>query len=223
MTQNETTRSRLRAAIVVIAPAVLLVGFFYHPFLTTPTDPAVIAAAVASDATRWALAHVVIGVGYGLAALAFIAIRSYLREAGEERWSVIALPLAVLGSTLFAILTGMEFGPLAAAGAGADAAAAQAALIPWFVPVLLAGAVSFALGAFAFSAGVVRSAVLSPPLTWLVVGALVVMAVARFAPVSLAQYVIAVAGVMALWPLAYVMWKHPQARLAGQPRPVRAN
>jgi hypothetical protein len=54
--------------------------------------------------------------------------------------------------------------------------------MPWFIPILLTGAVSFALGAFGFAKGIARSEVLSPRLTWLVVGALVVMAVARFVP-----------------------------------------
>ena len=71
----------------------LLAGFAYHPYVANGTDEAALAAAVASDTTRWGLSHLAIGIGYALAALAFIAIRSYLREAGEERWSVVALPL----------------------------------------------------------------------------------------------------------------------------------
>jgi hypothetical protein len=222
MAQTETTRIRFRAAIVAIAPAVLLVGFAYHPFLTTPTDPGAIAAAAAANTTRWGLAHLTIAIGYGFVVLAFIAIRSHLREAGEERWSVGALPLIVMGSTLFAVLPGMEFAPLAAAEAGADAQATQAALIPWFVPILLTGAVSFALGALGIAIGIVRSGVMNPVPTWLVVGALVVMAAARFVPLSATPYVIALAGILALWPLAYEMWKHAEGRPAEQPRPMPA-
>ena len=155
--------------------------------------------------------------------LAFLAIRSYLREAGEERWSVLALPFIVVGSTLFVVLTGMEIAVMAAAEVGADVQAVQSALLPWFIPILLTGAVSFALGVFGFARGIVRSGVLGPQLTWLVVGALVVMAIARFVPLSAAPYVIAVAGIVALWPLAYEMWKHPEAaRPAGQPEPMPA-
>jgi hypothetical protein len=51
------------------------------------------------------------------------------------------------------ILTGMEVAPAAVAETGGDAQAVQAALFPWFVPILLAGAVGFALGAFGFAAG----------------------------------------------------------------------
>lgn len=218
-----TRRARSPAVVVVVAPAVLLAGFAYHPYVANGTDEAALAAAVASDTTRWGLSHLAIGIGYALAALAFIAIRSYLREAGEERWSVVALPLIVMGCALFPILTGMEFALLAAAETGGDVEAAQTELMPWFVPVLLTGAVSFALGAFGFAMGIVRSGVLSEQRTWLVAGALVVMASARFVPLGAAQYVIGVAGMVALSPLAYQMWEQPEARLEGQPQPTPAS
>jgi hypothetical protein len=49
------------------------------------------------------------------------------------------------------------------------------------------------------------------------------MAAARFVPVGAALYVGGVAGIVALWPLAYEMWKHPEAaRLAGEPRSMPA-
>lgn len=211
-----TTRSRFRAAILAAGAMVLLGGFAYHPYISRPTDHAAIAAAAASDTTRWGLAHLAIAVGYGLAVLAFIAIRSYLREAGEERWSVRALPLIVLGSTLFIVLTGMEFALLAAAETGGDVEAAQAAVMPWFVPIFVTGAVSFALGAFGFARGIAHSEVLSPRLTRLVGAALVAMAVARFVPLAPAPYVMAVAGALALWPLAFTMWRHPGSRGAVQ-------
>lgn len=209
---SATTTAQLRAAIVVIAPAVLLAGFAYHPYVASGTDEAGLAAAAASDTTRWGLSHLAIGVGYALAALAFIAIRSYLRDAGEDRWSVIALPLIVLGCALFPILTGMEFALLAAAETGSDGEAAQSELMPWFLPILLTGAISFVLGAIGFAAGIVRSGVLGGPLVWLVAGALIVMAAVRFIPLGAAQYVIGVAGVAALWPLGWVMWTQPEPR-----------
>lgn len=218
------TSARLRAAIVALAPAVLLVGFVSHPDIGLgPPDPAAVAVAVVSDPTRWGLAHLTVSVGSGLTVLAFLAIRSYLREAGEERWSAPAVPFIVIGSTLFAVLPGMEFAPLAAAATGGDVRAAQAALLPWFVPILLTGAVSFALGVVGFAMGIARSGVLSPRLTWLVVGALAVVAAARFVPLSAVQfYVQSAAGIMAMWPLAYAMWRHPEARTVGEARPLPA-
>src|SRR5215204_4793274 len=193
-----TRRARLRAAIVAIAPAVVLVGFFYHPYISPPTDPAAIAAAAASDTTRWGFSHLGVAVGYGLVVVAFLAIRSYLSEAGEERWSILALPFIVMGSTLFVVLTGMEIGLMAAAETGADVQAVQSALFPWFIPILLTGALSFALGVLGFAMGIIRSRVIGARLTWIVVGALVVMVVARFVPLSAAPYVIAAAGIVAL-------------------------
>jgi hypothetical protein len=218
-----TTRARFRAAIVVVAPAVLLGGFAYHPYVAKGTDEAALATAAASDTTRWGLSHLAIGIGYALTALAFIAIRSYLRDAGEERWSVVGLPLVVAGSALFPILTGMEFALLAAAETGGDVEATQTELMPWFLPILVTGAVSFALGALGFAVGVVRNGLLSAQRSWLVAVALVVMAAARFIPLGAAQFVIGVAAVLALWPLAAEMWTHPRPRAAEQPGPMPAS
>lgn len=223
---SATTTALFRAAILLIAPTVLLAGSVYHPWIGNPGGAdflARLAAAVAADPTRWAVAHLMVAVGSGLLVLAFLAIRSYLREAGEERWSVLGLPFVVMGSVLYALLPAMEFAPVAALAAGADVAAVQAALMPWFAPILLTGAAIFALGALGFAIGIARSGVLSPGLTWLVVGALIVMAAARFFPVGAAQlYVGPAAGILALWPLAYAMWKQPQARRAEQPEPLPA-
>jgi hypothetical protein len=221
---SATTRARLGAAIVALAPAVMLAGLFAHPYIATLPDEAGVAEAVAADTTYWGLVHLTAAVASGLLVLAFLALRSYLREAGEERWSILALPFIVVGSTLFAVLPGMEFVPLVATEAGADAEAAQAALAPWFIPIMVTGAITFAVGVFAFAKGIANSRVLSRRLTWLVVGALVVLAISRLVPVGVVQfYVQGAAGIVALWPLAYGMGKRPEAaRPAGQPRPMPA-
>jgi hypothetical protein len=221
---SQATRARFGAAIVALAPAVMLAGLFAHPYIATLPDEAAVAEAVAADTTYWGLVHLTATVASGLLVLAFLAIRSYLREAGEERWSILALPFIVIGSTLFAVLPGMEFAPLAAAKAGADAEAAQAALASWFIPIMGMGAIIFAVGVFAFAKGIANSRVLSRRLTWVVVGALVVLAISRLVPVGAVQfYLQGAAGVVALWPLAYEMWKRPEAaRPAGQPRPMPA-
>jgi hypothetical protein len=219
---SQATRARFGASIVALAPAVMLAGLFAHPYIATLPDEAAVAETATADTTRWGLVHLTVGVASGLLVLAFLAIRSYLREAGEDRWSILALPFIVMGGTMFAVLPGMEFAPLAAAEAGADVQTTQAALAPWFLPVLVTGAATFAIGVFAFAKGIADSRILSRRLTWLVVGALVVMAVARLVPVGAVQfYVQGAAGIVALWPLAYEMWKRPEAaRPAGQPRPV---
>lgn len=223
--KTETPRPRFRAAIVAIAPAVLLAGFIYHPYIGMgPPDDAAIAGAVVSDTTRWGLSHLTVGAASGLVVLAFLAIRSYLREAGEERRSALAVPFIVIGGTLYAMLPGMELAAtLTAAATGADVQAAQTALVPWFLPVIMTAALTFGIGVIGFARGIADSQILSSPLTYLVVAALVVMAAARLVPLSAVQfYVQGVAGVVALWPLAHQMWKHPGAERARRPRPMPA-
>lgn len=210
---SPTTQARAQAAIVVLAPLVLFIGFASHPYVARGTDQAAIANAAAEDTTRWGLSHLLVGLGYALAIVAFIAIRKFLRDAGEQRWSAQALPLLAFGSALFIPLTGMEFALLAAAETGGDVEAAQEELLPWFIPVLLGGALCFALGATFLAIAITRRRILSPSLTWLSASALVVMAVARFVPLGAAQIVIGLAALAALWPLAYAIWSPGRAEL----------
>ncbi|MGH8968805.1 MAG: hypothetical protein ACRDV1_02520 [Actinomycetes bacterium] len=185
-----------------------------HPFISgrLPNE-AEIAEGVAADTTMWALVHLAAGVGSALIAIAFLAVRSYLQEAGENRHSARGLPFVVMGSTLFAVLPGMEFAPLAAAESGATTAeieAAQAAIGSWFMLVLVVGALTFAAGALLFATAIWQTRVAGSGLTTVVVAALVVMAVTRFVPLSIAQfYVHSLAALLALWPLAYLMWTRP--------------
>lgn len=215
------TRARSRAAILFVAPAVLLVGWLYHPYIAVPRESDV-AEAVASDPTRWGFAHLLVGVGYGLLAVAFLALRAHLREAGDERWSARGVPLVVLGCSLTAILTGMEFAPLVAAETGGDVVAAQEELLPWFLPVVAASGLTFALGALGFAAAVANTRVLGRWATRLVVGALVVTAAARFVPLGVAFYVTAGALIAALWPLAFALWERPEAARGDRPHPTPA-
>jgi hypothetical protein len=201
-----------RAAILIIAPVVMLVGFLYHPHIGNPMAAEflpLLAAAVVASPARWAVAHLLVAVGSGLMVLAFLAVRGRLREEGEDRWSRPALPFVVMGSVLYGLLPAMEFAPLAVARTGASLetiAATQGALLTWFVPVLLTSAVLFLVGAVGFAIGLVRSAVLGTPLARLVAVALVAMAVTRFIPLSAVQFhAQGLIGLVALWPLAYAM------------------
>lgn len=213
--------------IVALAPATLFVALVGHPYLEgrLPNDTAV-AAAVAADTTRWGLVHLAAGLASGLVILAFLAIRDYLRDAGDHRLSAVGVPFVVIGGTLFAMLPGMEFAALAAAqatGTGlADIAAAQAAIQEWFVPVMVIGALSFATGVLAFMRGIATTDILSTTLTAVVVVALAVMALSRLVPLAVAQlYLHSAAGILALWPLAYHMWIHPTPGAAAQPGRAR--
>ncbi|MGH9224134.1 MAG: hypothetical protein ACRD2W_10230 [Acidimicrobiales bacterium] len=203
--------TRARAAIAVVAPTVLVTAFVLHPDVGNPADSgftAAIAQAVAADKMRWAIAHLAVAIGSGLLILAFLAVRSYLHDAGEDRWSVVGLPFIVMGSTLFALLPAFEFAPLAAAEAGFDLAgirACQDALRTWFVPILVLGGLTFLVGTLAFAAAVARSGVFSRRMTTVVVIALVAMAAGRLVPLGRALTVGAAMGVVALWPLAQKM------------------
>ena len=226
MASIDSGKNLWRAAILVVAPVVLLATFLTHPYLSgrLPNDAAV-AAAVADGTTLWGLVHLTTSVASGLIILAFLAVRSYLREAGEDRFSAFGLPFVVIGSTLFAVLPGMEFAPLAAAETGATTAeieALQAALASWFVPVLISGAFAFAIGVFGFARALAVTTVGSSGLTGIVVVALIVMAISRFVPLAAVQfYVQGVATIVALWPLAYVM-RTPAPYTTSRSRPVRA-
>ncbi len=211
---NEQTRHYARVGALAVAPAALTVSLVAHPFLAgrLPNEAA-IAEAVASGPSRWAVVHLSAAVASALIAIAFLALRSYLREAGEDRYSPLGVPFVVLGSVLFAVLPGMEFAPLAAAETGAtsaEIAATQSAIVSWFTGVLVAGALSFVVGVLLFGLAITRTRIAGDGLTRVVVVALVVMATARFVPLSLAQfYVQALAALLALWPLAYLLWTHP--------------
>ncbi len=196
-----------RAAVVAVAPVVLLVAMVSHPYLPDRLpDHAGVAEAVAAGTTRWALVHLAAAVASGVLVLAFIAIRGYLREKGDQGLSAVGLGFVVMGSVLYVVLPGMEFTPLAAVESGADPEAAQAALDDWFVPVLFIGAVLFAIGVGCVAAAIRRHGELGSTLTSVVVLALIVMVGARFAPFAAAQlYVQSAAALVALWPLAWAI------------------
>ena len=219
---SPTTIRRWQAGTVAITPVLLMAAFLWHPYLPgrLPND-AVVAAAVRTGTTRWALAHLATAVASGVVVLAFLAIRSYLRDAGEDRWSVLGLPFIVMGSILFTVLPGMEFVPMAAVLTGGDPEAAQAALEMWFVPVLALGAITFTVGTAGFARAVLRSAILPKDLTRVVVVALVVMGLSRAVPLVAVQfYLQGLAALVALWPLAAVIAQRtaPATRPVGQPR-----
>ena len=206
-TPDTSTPGRAAAATVLVAPAVFLVAAVSHPFIEVLPDAEAVGAAVQGGTTRWAVVHLLTAVASGLMALAFLAVRDLLREAGEDRSSRWGLPFVVFGSVMYAVLPGLEFAPLAASETGGDVVAAQAALEPWFVPLLATSVLTYAIGVFGFARAVRGSAVLGRAATQTVVGALVIMAMARAVPVGVVQFhVQGLAGVVALWPLGVAMW-----------------
>jgi len=224
MAQPETTRGRSEAAVVALAPVVLLAAFALHPWIGAgPPDQSALAEAVVDNPTRWGIAHLATGMSSGLLALAFLAIRARLRAAGPEPWSARGVPLVVMGSALYTLLPGLEFAPLAAAEAGVDVEPVAEALVVWFVPIHVIGALLFGAGVLAFRKGIASSGILSGRTSQLVVGALAVMVVARLVPLVVVQfYVQGVAGVVALCPLAFAMWNAPVQSLVTEQRPAPA-
>ena len=200
---SEQTVARTRATIIAVAPLVVLAAFVYHPHIAFLPDADAVAHAVHADTQRWGIAHFGVALGAALMALAFIALRGYLQDAGENRWSAIALPFLVMGAALYAFLPGMEFTVLAATLTGGDVVASQKAIDPWFKATIMASALTNAIGLACLARGISRSAVLDDGAKPLVLIALVVMALSRFVPVGPVQfYVQGIAGILALWPVA---------------------
>lgn len=207
---SEELRGRFRAATVVFGPLFLLVALFYHPYIADLTDESQVAAAMSAnigDTVRWGLSHVAVGAGFGLLLLAFLGASSFLREAGEQRWSAIAVPFLVMGTIFSTFLPAMETAMIAAYETGADPVALQANLSTWFIPMLVAGAVLFGAGVLLFAAGVVRSGVFEVQQARIIAGVLAVAAITRLIPQGRALYAGGVAALVALAPIGLRMWR----------------
>ena len=203
-----------RITVVAVAPATLVVALFAHPFIEgrLPNQTA-IAEEVVAGTTRWGVVHLGASLASALIAVAFLAVRRYLDEAGEERLSGLGMPLVIVGSTLYAVLPGMEFAALAAADTGAttaEVAEVQGAIGPWFMAVLIGSGLAFGLGAISFAGAIRASKIAGGRITQVVSVALVVMALSRIVPLSVVQfYIHGLAAIVAMWPLAYVMGTNP--------------
>jgi hypothetical protein len=210
--------------MIALAPLVLLAAFAYHPHIMFLPSAEAVAHAVQGDTLRWGIAHLGVGVGAALMAVAFVAIGGYLGDAGDHRTSVVVgVPLAVLGAGLYAILPGMEFTVLAATQTGGDVVAAQKAIDGWFVPTMMSSAIVNAAGLTLLARAIAGSDVLSRGMRSVVVPALFVVAVSRFIPVGPVHfYVQGVAGLVALWPLAHHILKQTSARDVEHAQPMPA-
>ncbi|MPY80683.1 MAG: hypothetical protein GEV04_20010 [Actinophytocola sp.] len=202
------TRARYGAVAVATAPVVMAVAFVAHPFIARMPDADAIATAVDANRAGWIAVHLITVLGIALIALAFVAIRARLRDAGEDRYSAWALPWVLFGSFLYGFLPGLEFTPVAVARIGGDVTAAQDALTSVFIPILLVGGVSFAIGTIGFARAVIASGILGTSLSRVVAAALILLAISRIVPVGAVQfYVQAAVGLVALWPLANDIWR----------------
>lgn len=204
---GETTdgvSTRRSAAIVAIGPLLLLGAQLWHPPLPGRLpDSNAVADAAAADTTRWGLSHLALAIASAMIMLAFVAVRGHLRDCGDRSLSAVGLGFVVIGSTLYAVLPGMEFSLLAADETGADLAATQDALESWFVPILIGGSLLFAIGTALFAVAVVRSAGLGRTEALVIAGALVLFGLSRLVPIGVVQfYVQPAAALLALLPIA---------------------
>lgn len=205
-----TVGERSRAVVVAVAPLMLAAAFVAHPYIGLgPPDEAAVARAAASSTFRWGISHIMVGVASALLLVAFLSIRSYLRQAGDDRWSARALPFVIVGGSLYAILPGMEFAALAAVETGTDVQAAQAAVEPWFIPMIVTSGVASAIGIVGFAKAVSSVGPAATGVPRFVVAAFGAMAVARLVPLTVVQfYLQSAVTLIALWPFAYAMWRH---------------
>ena len=204
---SDTPRGRFQAAIVAIAPVILLAGVAYHPFVARLTDRTELAGAISQDATRWGVAHVAVGIGLGLWLVAFLAVCSYLQQSGEKRWSATAVPFLVMGTTFTLFLPAMETAVGGAAQAGANPESVLAELRPVFMGSMVAGGLLSAAGVIMVAIGIARSGAFDRQRSRILVAALAIVAVCRLIPNGRALYAGAVAGVAALVPIAIAMWR----------------
>jgi hypothetical protein len=205
-TERETA-SKGRAVLVASGPLALAGALLWHPPLPGRLpDSEAVAHAAAGDITRWGLSHLAAAVASAMIALAFIAVRGHLRQRGDHLLSAVGLGFVVAGSTLYAVLPGMELSVLAAHETGADLAATQDALEGWFVPVLIGGSLLFAVGTLLFAVAVVRSAATGRSRAVLIAAALVVFGLSRLVPIGVVQfYLQSAAALLALLPIAAEM------------------
>jgi hypothetical protein len=203
------TPGRWAAVATGAGPVLLLAAFLWHPPIPGRLpDDAAVSEAAAADLTRWGLVHLAAVIGSAAIAVAFVAVREYLRSHGDRRLSTFGLGAVVVGSVMYAVLPGLEFAHIAAHETGADMEATQAALQGWFLTFLLAGTAVLLLGVVAFAVAVMRARPLGGSLDGVVAVALVVFALSRLVPVGVVQfYVQPAAALLALLPLAVAMWE----------------
>lgn len=202
-------RDQWRATVTAGAPLVLLAGALIHPFVGNTPDLADIAEEATADPTRWAVGHLVLGIGIALMILLAAAVRGHLHEAGEDRWSFGAAALTLLGFGMFTFTVGAEgFGGRAAVAAG-NAEAFFEAMGPWLIPTLLSASLLVAVGLLAFARAIAVSRILGTAGTRLAVAGAVTAAVGLFLPVGWATYVINAGTLAFAWPLAASMWRGP--------------
>jgi hypothetical protein len=203
---SEHSQARMRAGIVLLTPVVVLIGFAWGPYITDFTDNAALAEEIAADTTRWSTAAVISGLGLALTPILAISIRHYLRSAGEQKWSFIAVPLVTVGAVMLAFFTGSDFTIAQAIDAGASGEAVLEEREYWFIPILMVSLAVFGAG-WLFLAAAIRAAdVLPSTETRVTIVALIVLTVSLFIPLTGGQYLVGISALVAWWVVGRRMW-----------------
>ena len=203
---SEALTQKVRAVVVGLAPLVLAAGFLLQPYVADLMDNTELAGVVEAETTRWAWSQLLVALGLVLIILGVFAIRMHLRNAGEDKWSFLATPLATIGAGLLVALTGMRgLGGYAVVEAGGPTEAFFEAANDW-IWLFFTALVIFSLGLLALAAAVRVSGVLSNMSTLVVVVALVIGVIASFIPSAWGTYVVSVAAVIGFWLLAGSIW-----------------
>ncbi len=162
---SEVTRMRLGAAVVAIAPLVLLVGMIVVPLFDPVERGPAFAAVAAGNPARWQWGWLLMATTNGMMILGLFAIRGFLRSAGENLWSVFMLPLGTLAYVWAIFSLGEAFTLPLAIEAGASGEALLGSELQ-VVNVYYLSFVPGLLSRICLLVGIWRSRVLSRPLTW---------------------------------------------------------
>jgi hypothetical protein len=214
------SRQRARAGVLFVAPAILLAGILLHPFVSTYLDVGVVAAAVMAAPERWAASHVIIPVGMGLLLLAVVVIRGEFRRAGEQRWSVIALPPLFVGGAILGAVAAAEITLTAVVSTGSDLHAVMESNAAWTMPYILIGGLAFAIGWLSTAVAFHRAPILPRVQNWVAIVASLVIAVGLFIPLTVGTYLLGFGALIVSWMVGFrVLAVAPPEPAAAVPAP----
>lgn len=218
---SDLTHARVRAAIVMLAPLVLLAGALWHPYVANEMNAADVEAGLAAG-DRWIWSHIVLAFGFGLMVAAIHAIVNYVHEAGERTWSGLAMLLGAVGGVGYGFLVGAEgLGARFAVDAGADVSMFVTGFEPWF-GVFFGFVILFSLGVLSLAVAIWRSHALKMNELRLTEVGLMATAVLALVPMGWAGLAASATSIVAFWPVAYEMWRHgaPQSMMRMSPTPA---
>jgi hypothetical protein len=196
-------RDLARAAVLFAAPVVLLAGILAHPFVENYLETAVVASAVSAAPDRWAVAHVVIPVGMVLLLLAVVAIRGEFRRAGEDRWSIVALPLLFVGGGLWAAVGASEITLAAVVNSGGDVLTVMETNQTWMGPYVVGAALLFALGWVSLGVAFYQSPILPRPLNRLAIAMVAIIVLGFGIPQTTGTYALGAGALTVSWLVGY--------------------